>query len=63
MSSVIIVAFLLYFCLYEPLHSLANLTFSFFTLFSVSLKPEVFEGFRFDFNKGLNQNFSLSHRY
>ncbi|KAL8146765.1 mitochondrial import receptor subunit TOM40-1-like [Apium graveolens] len=27
----------------------------------MSLKPEVFEGFRFDFNKGMNQNFSLSH--
>lgn len=28
----------------------------------VSLKPELFEGMRFDFTKGLNQKFSLSHR-
>ncbi|KAF5737955.1 mitochondrial import receptor subunit TOM40-1-like [Tripterygium wilfordii] len=27
----------------------------------MSLKPELFEGMRFDFTKGLNQNFSLSH--
>eukprot|EP00271_Cylindrocystis_brebissonii_P011013 TRINITY_DN27662_c0_g1_i1.p1 TRINITY_DN27662_c0_g1~~TRINITY_DN27662_c0_g1_i1.p1 ORF type:complete len:337 (+),score=57.91 TRINITY_DN27662_c0_g1_i1:413-1423(+) len=27
----------------------------------VSLKPDLFEGLRFDFNKPLNQNFSLSH--
>ncbi|KDP40476.1 hypothetical protein JCGZ_24475 [Jatropha curcas] len=27
----------------------------------MSLKPEVFEGMRFDFTKGLNQKFSLSH--
>ncbi|KAB5526541.1 hypothetical protein DKX38_020388 [Salix brachista] len=27
----------------------------------VSLKPEYFEGMRFDFTKGLNQKFSLSH--
>ncbi|KAL6978956.1 hypothetical protein U1Q18_020624 [Sarracenia purpurea var. burkii] len=27
----------------------------------VSLKPELFEGMRFDFTKGLNQKFSLSH--
>ncbi|GJN31332.1 hypothetical protein PR202_gb19719 [Eleusine coracana subsp. coracana] len=27
----------------------------------MSLKPELFEGFRFDFTKGLNQKFSLSH--
>ncbi|KAJ4832274.1 hypothetical protein Tsubulata_012221 [Turnera subulata] len=27
----------------------------------MSLKPEFFEGLRFDFSKGLNQNFSLSH--
>ncbi|RWW15114.1 hypothetical protein GW17_00021064 [Ensete ventricosum] len=27
----------------------------------VSLKPELFEGLRFDFTKGLNQRFSLSH--
>lgn len=29
---------------------------------AVSLKPELFEGMRFDFTKGLNQKFSLSHR-
>ncbi|CAL5378410.1 unnamed protein product [Camellia sinensis] len=29
--------------------------------FAVSLKPELFEGMRFDFTKGLNQRFSLSH--
>ncbi|PWZ30430.1 Protein disulfide-isomerase [Zea mays] len=28
----------------------------------VSLKPKLFEGLRFDFTKGLNQEFSLSHR-
>ncbi|KAF5804664.1 hypothetical protein HanRHA438_Chr05g0209411 [Helianthus annuus] len=28
----------------------------------VSLKPEHFEGLRFDFTKGLNKKFSLSHR-
>ncbi|XVF01732.1 hypothetical protein REPUB_Repub04eG0114100 [Reevesia pubescens] len=27
----------------------------------MSLKPETFEGLRFDFSKGLNQKFSLSH--
>lgn len=27
------------------------------------LKPEVFEGLRFDFNKPLNQNFALCHRF
>ncbi|XP_072997930.1 mitochondrial import receptor subunit TOM40-1-like [Typha latifolia] len=27
----------------------------------MSLKPEIFEGLRFDFTKGLNQKFSLSH--
>ena len=30
--------------------------------FAVSLKPELFEGMRVDFTKGLNQRFSLSHR-
>ncbi|KAF7153032.1 hypothetical protein RHSIM_Rhsim01G0245800 [Rhododendron simsii] len=29
----------------------------------MSLKPEIFEGLRFDFTKGLNQKFSLSHRW
>lgn len=33
-----------------------------FLLRIVSLKPELFEGMRFDFTKGLNQKFSLSHR-
>nr|CAD1829059.1 unnamed protein product [Ananas comosus var. bracteatus] len=28
----------------------------------MSLKPELFEGLRFDFTKGLNHKFSLSHR-
>lgn len=28
---------------------------------AVSLKPDLFEGMRFDFNKGLNQKFSLTH--
>ena len=28
---------------------------------AVSLKPELFEGLRFDFNKGINQKFSLTH--
>jgi mitochondrial import receptor subunit TOM40 len=28
---------------------------------AVSLKPELFEGCRFDFNKGVNQKFSLTH--
>ncbi|KAG5567131.1 hypothetical protein RHGRI_002635 [Rhododendron griersonianum] len=28
----------------------------------LSLNPEIFEGLRFDFTKGLNQKFSLSHR-
>ena len=32
-------------------------------LFAVSLKPELFEGLRFDFTKPLNQNFQLCHRY
>ncbi|KAJ8747305.1 hypothetical protein K2173_014463 [Erythroxylum novogranatense] len=27
----------------------------------MSLKPELFEGLHFDFTKGLNQKFSLSH--
>lgn len=36
---------------------------SFFTILIVSLKPELFEGMRFDFTKALNQRFSLSHRY
>lgn len=27
----------------------------------MSLKPDLFEGMRFDFNKGLNQKFSLTH--
>ena len=27
----------------------------------VSLKPELFEGMRFDFNKGINNKFSLTH--
>lgn len=27
----------------------------------VTLKPELFEGMRFDFNKGINQKFSLTH--
>ncbi|XVE92966.1 hypothetical protein REPUB_Repub01dG0149200 [Reevesia pubescens] len=31
------------------------------TTIPVSLKPETFEGLRFDFTKGLNQKFSLSH--
>ena len=31
--------------------------------FAEVLKPEVFEGLRFDFNKPLNQNFALCHRY
>lgn len=30
---------------------------------AVTLKPELFEGLRFDFTKPLNQKFSLSHRY
>ena len=30
---------------------------------AVSLKPELFEGLRFDFTKPLNQNFQLCHRY
>lgn len=29
---------------------------------AVSLKPELFEGLRFDFNKPLSPVFSLSHR-
>ena len=29
---------------------------------AVSLKPELFEGLRFDFTKPLNQNFQLCHR-
>jgi len=33
-----------------------------YVLIAVSLKPELFEGLRFDFTKGLNQKFSLSHR-
>jgi hypothetical protein len=32
-------------------------------MWTVSLKPELFEGLRFDFTKPLNQRFSLSHRY
>lgn len=34
-----------------------------FDVILVSLKPELFEGLRFDFTKGLNHKFSLSHRY
>ena len=30
---------------------------------AVALKPELFEGLRFDFTKPLNQNFALCHRY
>jgi mitochondrial import receptor subunit TOM40 len=30
---------------------------------TVSLKPDVFEGFRFDFTKMLGEYFALSHRY
>ncbi len=30
---------------------------------AVALKPEIFEGLRFDFTKPLNQNFALCHRY
>jgi len=33
-----------------------------FMLVTVSLKPELFEGMRFDFNKPLNPKFFLSHR-
>ena len=29
---------------------------------AVSLKPDTFEGMRFDFSKPLNQNFALTHR-
>ena len=29
---------------------------------AVSLKPDLFEGLKFDFNKPLNMNFALSHR-
>lgn len=29
---------------------------------AVTLKPELFEGLRFDFTKPLNQNFALCHR-
>lgn len=29
----------------------------------MSLKPDLFEGMRFDFTKMLNQKFSLNHRY
>ena len=35
---------------------------SVYFVLAVSLKPELFEGMRFDFTKGLNQRFSLSHR-
>lgn len=35
---------------------------TFFWISAVSLKPELFEGLRFDFTKPLNQRFSLSHR-
>ena len=41
--------------------ALAQRLFSARPLRAVSLKPELFEGFRFDFNKGLNQKFSLTH--
>lgn len=30
---------------------------------AVSLKPDLFEGMRFDFTKGLNQKFFLTHRF
>lgn len=36
--------------------------FDLITLLAVSLKADNFEGLRFDFSKGLNQKFSLSHR-
>lgn len=29
---------------------------------AVALKPDIFEGLRFDFTKPLNQNFALCHR-
>jgi hypothetical protein len=32
-------------------------------LAAVSLKPDTFEGMRFDITKPLNHNFALSHRY
>ena len=33
-----------------------------FVCSAVSLKPDLFEGLKFDFNKPLNMNFALSHR-
>lgn len=36
---------------------------SVFWLLTVSLKPETFEGMRFDFTKALSPKFFLSHRY
>lgn len=42
---------------------LMDLKFNSGALFAVSLKPDTFEGLRFDFSKGLNQKFSLSHRW
>jgi hypothetical protein len=44
-------------------HYLYYSTISISFYFSVSLKPELFEGMRFDFTKMLNQKFSLNHRY
>ena len=39
-------------------------TLSFLCCFStVSLKPDLFEGMRFDFTKMLNQKFTLNHRF
>jgi len=29
----------------------------------VSLKPDLFEGLKFDFSKPLNMNFAVTHRY
>ena len=48
-------------CLHQEAGILALISSS--SCCAVALKPEIFEGLRFDFTKPLNQNFALCHRY
>lgn len=57
------VEFLLLTSFVRSIHTLTHLNFFVFGDWSVSLKPDLFEGMRFDFTKMLNQKFSLNHRY
>ena len=48
-------------CQQEPVHPRTYLDAR--SVVQWHLKPEIFEGLRFDFTKPLNQNFALCHRY